>query len=109
MLCVQRCSDCGHHIFIPQPVCTQCLSESLDWIESSGRGTLYSYTVVHRPQQPVFEVPYIPIIVLMEECWYMVSNLREAIDGEFVIGMPVEVLFEPMSDEITLPYFRPAR
>jgi uncharacterized OB-fold protein len=85
------------------------MGENLEWVESSGRGTLYSYTVVHRPQQPSFDVPYVPIIALMEEGWHMLSNLKEVgIDG-IKIGMAIEVFFEPVSTEISLPYFRPAR
>jgi uncharacterized OB-fold protein len=107
VLRVQRCRDCETYVFIPQPVCTGCFGEALDWVESSGRGVLYSFTVVHRPQQPVFEVPYVPIIVLLEEGWHMLSNLKGLEPGEIEIGMALEVSFEKMSEEITLPYFRP--
>jgi uncharacterized OB-fold protein len=109
VLRVQRCRGCGTHVFVPQPVCTHCLGEELEWVESSGRGTLYSYTVVHRPQQPSFDVPYVPIIVFMDEGWHMLSNLLEVEIDEIEIGMALEVFFEPMSAEISLPYFRPAR
>ena len=78
-------------------------------MESSGRGTLYSYTVVHRPQQPVFEVPYTVAIVELEEGWYMLSKLVDCEPEEVEIGMPLEVSFRPMSEEITLPFFRPSR
>ena len=108
VLRVQRCVDCGHRIFIPQPVCTNCMSSSLEWFESSGRGVLYSYTIVERPQQPAFEVPYYPIIVEMEEGWHMLSNLTDVSEEEIVIGMPLEVHFVAASEDITLPYFRPA-
>jgi uncharacterized OB-fold protein len=106
VLRVQRCLDCGHHVFIPQPVCTDCLGSHLEWIESSGRGILYSYTVVERPQQPAFEVPYVPIIVEMEEGWYMLSNLKDVAPGDVRIGMALEVCFVRKSDDITLPYFQ---
>ncbi|MBW1885546.1 MAG: OB-fold domain-containing protein [Deltaproteobacteria bacterium] len=107
VLRVQRCGDCGQYIFIPEPACTSCLGEHLEWVESSGRGVLYSYTIVHRPQQPVFEVPYVPIIVELDEGWHMLSNLKGVGLDEIEIGMPLEVVFEKMSDEITLPYFQP--
>ena len=107
MLRVQRCGDCGQYVFIPQPACTTCLGENLEWVQSSGRGVLYSYTIVHRPQQPVFETPYVPIIVELEEGWHMLSNLKGVAHGDIEIGMPLEVIFEKMSDEITLPYFQP--
>jgi uncharacterized OB-fold protein len=107
VLRVQRCRDCGTHVFIPQPVCTECFEQSLGWIDSSGRGTLYSYTIVHRPQQPSFDVPYVPIIVEMEEGWHMMSNLKHAALDSIEIGMSLEVFFESMSEKIALPYFRP--
>lgn len=107
VLRVQRCRDCDSFVFIPQPVCTTCLGPNLRWVESSGRGTLYSYTVVHRPQRPVFEVPYSVVVVELEEGWHMLSNLVGVEPGAIEIGMPLEVHFEPMSDEITLPFFRP--
>ncbi len=109
VLRVQRCQDCDEYVFVPQPICTSCQSEALDWVKASGRATLYSYTVVHRPQQPSFDVPYIPIIALMEEGWHMLSNLKESTIDEIQIGMSLEVFFEVMSAEISLPYFRPTR
>lgn len=104
---VQKCLDCGVHVFIPQPCCTGCMSPRLEWIESSGRGTLYSYTIVHRPQQPSFEVPYAVAIVLLEEGWHMLSTLIDVDEEKIEIGMPLEVVFQKMSDEVTLPLFRP--
>ena len=104
---VQRCRSCGEHVFIPQPTCTQCLSSELEWIESSGLGTLYSYTVVHRPQQPAFQTPYTVAIVEVEEGFFMLSNLVDCEEADIRIGMPLEVTFQAMSDEISLPYFRP--
>ena len=106
VLRVQRCSACSTFVFIPQPVCTACLSASLAWVEISGRGTLYSYTVVHRPQQPAFEVPYTVAVVELEEGFHMLSNLIGVELDAIEIGMPLEVSFESMSDEITLPFFR---
>jgi uncharacterized OB-fold protein len=64
---------------------------------------------VHRPQRPVFAVPYAVVIAELEEGWYMLSNLVDCDLAEIAIGMPIEVTFRKMSDEITLPYFRPAR
>lgn len=105
---VQRCGECGHFIFIPRPTCTRCLSEDLEWVESTGRGVLYSHTTVHRPQRPEFQVPYVVAIVELEEGWHMLSNLVDVPPGKIAIGMPVEVTFREMTDEITLPFFRPA-
>ena len=107
-LMVQRCEDCGRHVFIPQYACTSCLSEHLEWVPSSGRGTVYSYTTVHRPQQPAFETPYVCAIVELDEGWHMLTNLVGLEPDDVRIGMRVEVAFHAVSDEVTLPYFRPA-
>lgn len=108
VLRVQRCEDCGTHVFIPQPVCTRCQGADLRWVESRGRGTLYSFTTVHRPQRPEFEVPYTVVIVELEEGFFMLSNLVDCPPEEIRIGMPLEVHFVKKSEEITLPMFRPA-
>ena len=107
VLRVQRCDACESFVFIPQALCTQCQSDQLRWVESSGRGTVYSFTTVYRPQRPEFEVPYTVAIIELEEGWHMLTNLVECKPGQIRIGLPVEVSFRPMSDEITLPLFRP--
>lgn len=109
VLRVQRCADCGQVVFIPQPICTGCQGEALQWVESSGRGRVYSYTIVHRPPRPEFEVPYVVAIVELEEGWYMLSNIVECEPARVAVEMPVEVVFRKMNDEITLPFFRPHR
>jgi hypothetical protein len=109
VLRVQRCRDCGEHVFIPEPLCTSCQGQNLEWVDTTGRGTVYSYTVVHRPQRPEFQVPYTVAIIEMEEGWHMLTNLVEIAPEDVEIGMKVEVVFEKRSEEITLPYFRPAR
>jgi uncharacterized OB-fold protein len=105
-LTVQKCKDCETLTFIPQPCCGNCLSENLEWVESSGRGTLYSFTTVHRPQQPTFEVPYTVVVVELDEGYHMLSNLQGVAPEDVKIGLPLEVVFEKRSEEITLPLFR---
>jgi uncharacterized OB-fold protein len=109
VLRVQRCRACGGFVFIPQPVCTSCQSGHLEWVASPGRGRIYSYTTVWRPQRPEFEVPYTVVIVELDEGWHMLSNLIECASEEIRVGLRVEVTFRRMSDEIALPLFRPAR
>ncbi|MGH0036978.1 MAG: Zn-ribbon domain-containing OB-fold protein [Myxococcota bacterium] len=103
---VQRCTACGTHVFIPQPICTACQSDTLQWVESTGQGTVYSYTIVHRPPRPEFEAPYIVAIVELEEGWFMLTNLVGCEPGEVSVGMRVSVEFEERSEEISLPVFR---
>ena len=87
--------------------CTACLSQRLDWVRSSGRGLLYSFTVIFRPQRPEFEVPYIGAIVELEEGWHMLSNLVDCDPDDARVEMPVEVCFVPRGEAMMLPVFRP--
>ncbi len=107
VLRVQRCRECRTYVFIPEPFCTECQSVELEWVESSGRGTVYSMTTVYRPQRPEFEVPYTVAIVELEEGWHMLTNLVDCPPEEMRVGLPVEVTFRRMSEEVTLPLFRP--
>jgi uncharacterized OB-fold protein len=106
-LLVQRCSACECYLFIPQPRCTQCQSSALEWVESSGRGSVYSYSVVHRPPRPQFAVPYIVAVIALEEGWHMLSNVLECDASNVSVGLPVKVSFKQMTDTISLPYFVP--
>ena len=107
VLRVQHCTSCGAYVFIPQWFCTSCQSEELEWVESTGSGTVYSLTTVYRPQRPEFEVPYTVAIVELDEGFHMLPNLVDCEIEDRRIGRPVEVTFRRMSDEITLPMFRP--
>jgi uncharacterized OB-fold protein len=102
---VQRCSQCKTYVFIPQPCCTNCQSSELAWVESSGRGKVYSFSIVHRAPRPQFEVPYAVAIIELEEGWHMLSNVLECPMGAVEVDLPVVVKFRKMTDEITLPYF----
>lgn len=102
---VQRCRRCNTYVFIPQPCCTQCQSADLDWVESSGRGTVYSYTTVHRAPRPQFDVPYVVAIIALEEGWYMLSNVVDCAPASITVGMAVRVRYKKMNDDMTLPYF----
>ncbi len=104
-LMVQRCDDCGAYVFIPEIACNQCLSGNLNWVQSSGKGELYSYTVIHRPQRPEFDAPYVGAIIELEEGWHMLSNLVQPDIESLQIGLPVEVCFVPRGD-VVLPMFK---
>jgi uncharacterized OB-fold protein len=106
-LLVQKCQDCGNLVHIPHVACTRCLSPNLEWVQSSGKGTVYSYTIVWRPQMPAFKVPYAVGIIELEEGWHMLSNIIDCPVEDVKVGMPVEVVFQKESEEITLPRFRP--
>jgi len=104
----QRCADCGAITHTPAVMCASCTGRTLNWENSTGTGSVYSWTTVWRPQTPAFEIPYVPIIVDVDEGWQILSNLVGCEHDAVEVGMRVEVEFHRLNDEITLPYFRPA-
>ncbi len=81
----------------------------IDWQQASGRGTVYSFVIQQHPTHPFFHnVPYNVVLVELEEGTRLVSNLVGVEPDEIRIGMPVEVFFEEVDPEATLPLFRPA-
>ena len=112
VLMVQRCEDCGHCYFYPRPLCPECLSRRVVWIECSGRGTLHTFVINYRPPRnfPVQE-PFVIAMVQLDEGPRILSNVVEIeADPKSVhCDMPVEVVFDDITPEIALPKFRPVR
>jgi len=106
-LLYQRCDGCGTIALRPGTVCGSCLSTSLSWVRSTGQGSLYSWTVVWRPQRPSFTVPYAPAIVTLDEGFRMVSSIVGCEPEDLTADMALAVEFHPASDAVSLPYFRP--
>jgi uncharacterized protein len=107
-LLFQRCAKCGRTTHTPAYICSNCTSRELSWERSAGAGAVYSWTTVWRPQIPAFAVPYVAIIVDMDEGWQVLSNLIGCDVDDVEIGMRVEVEFHPIEGGYQLPYFRPA-
>ena len=109
-LFVKRCDDCARAHFYPRPFCPFCWSERVDWEEASGRATLYTYSIVHVNDLPPFpaKVPYVAAIVDLEEGPRLMTNVVGCEFDELRIGMPLEAVFAPETDDITLAKFRPA-
>ena len=109
-LVVQRCRGCGALRFPAREICSQCLSRQVEWVRVSGRGEVFSYNVMHQVYHPGFatEVPYAVVVVKLDEGAKMISSLVGVAPQDIRIGMRVEVVFEDVSDEVTLPKFRPA-
>ncbi len=101
----QRCSACGTWRHPPRVLCAHCGSPRWTWERSSGRGRVFTWTVVHQAMHPAFapEVPYAVLVVETEEGVRVVSNLRGAAPDVLELDVPVEVAFEPV------PVFRLAR
>ena len=108
-LLVQRCRSCGHHQLYPRWRCLRCRSE-VDWVEASGRGAVYSFTVIRQNFSRSFKhlIPYVVALVELEEGPRLMTNIVGCPPEDLRIGMPVRVTFEPVSDEVSLPLFQPA-
>ncbi len=107
---LQHCGDCERFVFYPRPLCPHCGGTHLEWRRASGRGTLYSYTVARRAPIRSFEadVPYVIAIVELEEGPHLTSNVIGVAPDGLRVGMPLEAVFEDVTDAVTLVKFRPA-
>lgn len=107
-LLLQYCDACQHYQFYPRLYCVRCGASGQRWVEASGRGTLYSYTVIRQNKSAEFRerVPYNVAIIQLEEGPRMMSNIVDAEHEDLRVDAPVVVVFDPVSDEISLPRFR---
>ena len=109
-LWLRKCNTCNKTYFYPRDFCPLCHGKDVEWVRSSGKGTLYTYSIVHRSTPPFRDdTPYVIAIVELEDGTCMPTNLvQPEPDPENIqIGMPVEVVFEDITDTISLPKFRP--
>lgn len=105
-LLLQQCGNCAHVQHYPRRVCTSCGAvESYDWIEASGRGSVDTYTVVHRAPAPDIEVPYTVARVRLAEGPLLLTHLTGVPDDGSVIGAEVELRWRPLPDGRHLPTF----
>jgi len=107
VLLIQRCSSCERLRHPPGPMCPHCHSLAWDTQEASGRGRVYSFVVAHHPAIPPFEYPNLIALIELEEGTRLVSNLVGIDPSAAEIGMPVQVEFTKVDDELVLPLFRP--
>ena len=110
-LLLQQCRKCYHYQFYPRLYCMQCSSETLQWVEANGRGVIYSFTIIYQNKSPEFvhETPYNVAIVQLEEGPRLLSNIVDVGATELQVDLPVTVVFDQVTDTITLPRFRPLR
>jgi len=112
-LVIQRCSTCGSPRHPPSPVCWRCRSFEHGWTRVSGRGSVFSFAVVHRAfmTELADHVPYTVVVVELDDApgVRLVSNLVGASTDEARIGLPVEVFFEEVAVEVAVPRFRVRR
>ena len=110
-LMLPMCAKCGP-FFYPRVLCPTCHSRDISWIEASGKATLYSFEIAHQSLNPEFKVPppYILALVALDEGPRLLTNLVDVEPnlGALKCDMPLEVVFERLTDAITIPQFRPA-
>jgi uncharacterized protein len=109
-LLIKRCNACGQPHFYPRPFCPHCWSDDVAWEEASGRGTLYTFSIVRRNDLPPFNerVPYVAAVVDLDEGVRILSNVVDCDIDDVAIGMSLEVTFRQETDDVSLPLFRPA-
>ena len=107
---IMHCRACDRPYFYPRRYCPRCWSDETEWLEASGLGTVYTYSIIYQNPAPPFRdwVPYAIVIVDLEEGVRAMGNWdRSLAFDRLAVGAAVEVVFEPLTDEIALPRFRP--
>jgi uncharacterized OB-fold protein/acyl dehydratase len=104
---IQRCGECGALRHPPGPMCPRCHAVAREHVTATGRGTVYSYVVHHHPPVPGREPPFVVGLIELEEGVRMVGNVIGCPPADVHIGMPVQVTFERIDDDLTLPQWTP--
>ncbi len=102
-LIVPKCNACGRSHWYPRAICPHCFSQDLAWNEASGKGTIYSFSVMKRA-----EVPYAIAYVTLEEGPTMMTNVVDCDLDAIKIGQPVKLTFVPSENGPPMPMFTPA-
>jgi uncharacterized OB-fold protein len=112
-LMIPKCRACGRAFMYPRVLCPFCASREIDWIQASGRGRLYSFEIAHQILNKAFKVktPVVLAMVELEEGPRLLTNLVdvEPDPTKLRCDIPVEVVFAKLTDQVSLPMFRPAR
>jgi uncharacterized OB-fold protein len=113
-LVMQRCKDCKAWVWTPRPACNECGSEKVEWTPMSGKGEVYSFTVIRqiagRAASAAFQndIPYVVAWVDLDEGPRMITNIIGCSVEDVRLGMKVAVAFEQASKDVWLPKFKPA-
>ncbi|MDT8271655.1 MAG: Zn-ribbon domain-containing OB-fold protein [Desulfomonilia bacterium] len=105
----QRCGSCGHVRFPPSVLCPQCHARDMTWITAAGTGKIYTYAIYHVAYYPGFlgEIPYVVAVVELDEGPRMLTNIVGCPPSDVYCEMPVQVSWEDVTPEISLPKFTP--
>jgi uncharacterized OB-fold protein len=107
-LLMQQCGECGHVRFPINTVCPRCLSPTFDWKHLSGRGSVFSYVVFHQVYNKAFaaDAPYNVALVQLDEGPRMYSNVVGVANDQVKVGDRLEVVFDDVTDEVSIPRFQ---
>jgi uncharacterized OB-fold protein len=107
---LQRCKSCAHTYFPPRPFCPVCATRDVEVYKASGKASLYSYIINHRPRPGFGEDPYAIAVVTLEEGPRMMTNIVDCLQTPeaLQLDMPLQVTFEQQNDDIFIPLFKPA-
>jgi uncharacterized protein len=108
-LMLQHCDACGRYSFPVRERCPHCFAGGLGWRAASGRGTLYTFCIMHQVMNPGFvgHTPYNIAQIDLDEGVRMTSNIVGIPNDALRIGMRLEAVFDPVSDAVSIPKFRP--
>lgn len=108
-LLIQKCRDCGVLRHPPRPMCGACRSLAWEGVRASGRGSVYSYTVLHHPKVPGYEYPLPVALIELEEGTRLVANVAGCAPQDIAIGMQLVCRIEEVEGGMKLPFFHPAK
>lgn len=96
ILPVHSCQNCGHQIFYPQAICPSCFGENWEVLESTGKGTILTYTIIHRPATDAFadRIPLVYALIELDERVTLTATIRDCDPQDVTIGEPVTVGWE---------------
>ena len=97
------CTACGKAHWYPRAICPFCADDKIAWREASGRGTIYTYSVMRRVKEP-----YAIAHVTLAEGPTMLTNIVDCDFDKLYIGQPVAVVFQETENGPPAPMFRPA-
>ena len=105
---MQKCAGCGHIRFPVSLICPRCHALETEWIRLSGKGKVYSYVIYHQAYHPAYkdDIPYAVAIIQLKEGPRMESNITGCRMEDIEIGMPVELYFDDVTEDVSLPKFR---
>jgi hypothetical protein len=105
----QKCCKCGFVRWPPSALCPSCHSADSDWIRAAGKGRVYSFAVYHVAFHPAFkdDIPYVTAVVVLDEGPRLLTNIIGCHPSDVTCDMPVEVVWHDLSEELSLPKFKP--